>query len=277
MTRPLTLAMTSAPGRACWQPEMNVKRRNNAGKNRRRGVFKIEAPTSADSQSADERNCIVWKWIESWIPDSARVGNAESCLTVDIPGDERRAESLTLPICFCRRSRARGRSLAGIFQRPIDYGSHLLLRLHSREAFAIDEHRRRRFHTNLFPLGSGCHYGSFILSFRAGVEFGQVEASFLSNIVSQTVQARVCLLDVSSVAVDLFLVVMRVIREIPISIVVLRGQTICIDGCVHGPGVHLDQGIVLVHELHFIAIGLQQIGEERLVHARAEGTFEVVV
>ena len=73
----------------------------------------------------------------------------------------------------------------------------------------------------------------------------------------------------------LVLVGMNVVGKIPISIAVLGGQTIGIDRRVHRPRMHLHREI-LVNKSDAVAIFLENFGEQFLMHARAEGTLEVV-
>ena len=52
------------------------------------------------------------------------------------------------------------------------------------------------------------------------------------------------------------LVGMQVVGEIPVGVVVLRGQAIGIDRRVNGPGMNLGQRIILVDEQYPVAVFL---------------------
>src|ERR1051326_8909216 len=73
------------------------------------------------------------------------------------------------------------------------------------------------------------------------------------------------------------LIVMHVVREIPIGIIVLRCEAIGVYSSMHGPGMNFRERKIFVHELYFVAIFLQQLRKQCLVHARTIRAFEVVV
>src|SRR5215471_9818738 len=80
----------------------------------------------------------------------------------------------------------------------------------------------------------------------------------------------------SPFVVDDLLVGMDVIGKIPISIGVLRCEAAGVYRGVDGPRMDLRQRIVLVVKRDPVAIFLENLREERLMHARAEGTLEIV-
>src|SRR5881396_3938801 len=70
---------------------------------------------------------------------------------------------------------------------------------------------------------------------------------------------------------------MDVVCEIPIGVVVLRRQAVCIYSGVDGPGMNFREWKVFIYEGDAVSIFLQQLRKQGLVHARAVGTFEIVV
>src|SRR5579863_6037272 len=75
---------------------------------------------------------------------------------------------------------------------------------------------------------------------------------------------------------DRALIVMKVISIFPVSVVVLRPQTIRIDGGVDCPGMDIFQRIIFINKRDSVAVFLEKTREERRVQARAERAFEVV-
>jgi hypothetical protein len=70
---------------------------------------------------------------------------------------------------------------------------------------------------------------------------------------------------------------MHVVGEIPIGVRVLRRQTMGVHRGMGGPRMDLGQREILVDENDAIAVFLQQVGKQGLVHPGAERAFEVVV
>src|SRR5437879_8562824 len=70
---------------------------------------------------------------------------------------------------------------------------------------------------------------------------------------------------------------MDVVCEIPIGVVVLRRQAVCIYSGVDGPGMNFREWKVFIYEGDAVSIFLQQLRKQGLVDARAVGTFEIVV
>src|SRR5579863_9345184 len=98
---------------------------------------------------------------------------------------------------------------------------------------------------------------------------------FLSLLGSQLVE--LCELRVVVLLGSYFaLIGMDIVSEIPISVATLPCQTVGVHGGVRGPGMNLHQWIILVHEFHPVAVFLEQLRKQRLVHSGAEGTLEIV-
>src|SRR5437879_8264642 len=70
---------------------------------------------------------------------------------------------------------------------------------------------------------------------------------------------------------------MDVVGEITIGIIVLRRQAVCIYGGMDGPRMNFREWKVLIDDGDAVSIFLQQLRKQGLVHARAVGTFEIVV
>ena len=73
------------------------------------------------------------------------------------------------------------------------------------------------------------------------------------------------------------LVAMNIIRKVPVSIVVLFTQAICIYGCVHRPRVDVHKRKIFINDLYLVAVLLQQPGKKRGMHAGTERTLEIVI
>ncbi len=78
-------------------------------------------------------------------------------------------------------------------------------------------------------------------------------------------------------AVDRLLIAVQVIGIVPISVAVLRAQTIGVYRRVHSPGVNLFERVILVDKKDAVAIFLEKPGEKCLVHARTERALEIVI
>ena len=74
----------------------------------------------------------------------------------------------------------------------------------------------------------------------------------------------------------LVLVGVNVIGKVPISVAALRRQAVGIHRGVHCPGMNFHQWIVLVEERDPVAVLLEYLREQCLVHARAKRAFQIV-
>src|SRR6266513_4258568 len=99
----------------------------------------------------------------------------------------------------------------------------------------------------------------------------------LAKLIRYLVELRECCIGIAAVAVQLCLMAMSIVGKLPISIIVLRRQTVCIHGSMHCPGMDFGQREILINDLHLIAVALQDVGKEHLMHTRAEWALEVVV
>src|SRR5262245_39338591 len=70
---------------------------------------------------------------------------------------------------------------------------------------------------------------------------------------------------------------MDIVSKIPIGLAALLAQAIAVDGGAQGPGVDLNQRIVLVNHTDFVAVILENIGKELGMHAGAERALKIVV
>ena len=76
---------------------------------------------------------------------------------------------------------------------------------------------------------------------------------------------------------DRVLIAVQIIGVVPISVVVLRAQTIGIDRGMHRPRMYFFERIILVDEKNPVAIFLKEPGKKCRVHTGTEGTLEVVI
>src|SRR5262249_2382427 len=81
----------------------------------------------------------------------------------------------------------------------------------------------------------------------------------------------------STICVQFFLISVRIISELPEGVIVLGRQTIGIYRRMHRPGMDRSQRKILVDNLYLIAISLQNIGKERLMHSGTEWALEIIV
>src|SRR5262249_57311627 len=80
-----------------------------------------------------------------------------------------------------------------------------------------------------------------------------------------------------AIRVQFLLISMGIISKLPEGVVILRRETIGIYRRMHRPRMDRSQRKILVDNLHLIAISLQNIGEERLMHSGTEWALEVIV
>ena len=78
------------------------------------------------------------------------------------------------------------------------------------------------------------------------------------------------------IGADGLLVVMDVVDQVPVAGGGLGGETVHIDGSMHGPGMDLGEGEVSVDDVDLVAVALGDSGEEAVVEAAAEGALEVI-
>ena len=109
----------------------------------------------------------------------------------------------------------------------------------------------------------------------AGLQFLRIKVVLATLLGCKVVQIQEGLCAV--VPGYFLLVAMDVIGKIPVGVIILLAQAICIYGCVHRPGMDFNQRIVLINDLHFVAVLLQQPGKKRGMHAGTERTLEVVI
>src|SRR5580698_2041580 len=147
---------------------------------------------------------------------------------------------------------------------------------HTIDFLPIDEDRGGGIYAESVALAHGGLYGVLVLRLDAGLQLGLVQVVLLTLLCGQAVE-RPELLIPSLLRTDLTLIGVKIVSHLPVGVTALRSQTVGIDGGVRGPGMNFGQGIVLVNEFHAVAIFLQNLRKQSLVHAGAERAFEIVV
>src|SRR5262249_36797857 len=160
-----------------------------------------------------------------------------------------------LLLCACRSL------LPGIRQSPVQGCTQLLFRHRAGKPFAVDEESWSGVNAELVTLRHGGANGSLILFLYACLKLFLIELMLLRLLfggavkVGKGVSARLAGHD--------FLIGVNVVGEVPIGLAVLLAQAIAIDGGAHGPGMDLQQRVILVHHPDSVGVVLKYISEER--------------
>src|SRR5262249_14799902 len=129
--------------------------------------------------------------------------------------------------------------LPGRTQRSIQDGVHFLLAHSSGYALAVDEHGRRGVHPQLFSLGHRRANLAFVLLLNTSLKLLRVQLMLLRLILGGLVEISKSVR--LALAADSFLVAVDVVGKVPVRLVVLLCQAVCVHRRMHGPGMNLHE------------------------------------
>src|SRR5580765_1875696 len=216
--------MTSPPACLGWQP-----------------VRKTSA--SAAPSAIRKRSSIEWS-LKRRSP-SLRISSSKNQASFGIRGSAR-----CLRIVGMRR-----RLNPGLQQRPVEHGANFRDRQRAVHFFAVYEEGGGGVHANDVAFLNRCFYSAIVLPLDAGGKLYRVHAVLLALQHGGPVQESI-LRVVALLPAYRLLVGVQVVGVIPVGVVILRSQAICIHSCANGPGMNFRQRVVLVYEQDLVAIFL---------------------
>ena len=169
-----------------------------------------------------------------------------------------------------------GRLDASLGERPIEHGAQFSDRKGAVHFLAIDEKRGSGGDAYRISFMKRSLDSGIILPLDAGLQLSEIEIALLTLHQRGAVDQRKLSI-VALGSIDHVLVPVKIVGEVPVSIVVLRSEAIGIDRSVSGPGMNFRQRVILVDEQNAIAVFLEDLRKQGLVHARTEGALEVIV
>src|SRR5437763_12966301 len=161
--------------------------------------------------------------------------------------------------------------LACIGQSTIQNCAHFLFRNSAGQTFTIHEQGGGGIHANFIGLSHGGPDSALVRFLNASLQFLRIEMMFVPLLDREFIEIEEGLCAVMSRY--RLLVAMNIIRKVPVSIVVLFTQAICIYGCVHCPRMDVHKREIFIDDPYLVAVLLQQPWKKRGMHAGTERTL----